>query len=90
MVAEWQDGITLRPLEAFFLKKKLITNMKNIVKYDFYNSNNIFILGVDDFNKISEFINSPFDDKDYNRIVEKYCFRGWLKRFYDKKEEGNK
>ena len=35
---EGQSGLTLRPLEAIFFNKKLITNDKNIKNYDFYNS----------------------------------------------------
>lgn len=39
-----QAGLTLRALEALFYEKKLITDNENIKEYNFYNSDNIFIL----------------------------------------------
>ncbi len=80
---EGQVGLTLRPMEALFLKKKLITNNKDIVNYNFYKPNNIFILGIDDMSKIRAFIDSPYEEVD-EEIVNYYDFESWLKRF-----EGN-
>lgn len=71
-----QIGMTFRVLEALFLKKKLITNNKDLVNYDFFNENNIFIL--DDTYEINEdFIKGDFIDIDMN-IVEKYTIDGWI------------
>lgn len=81
LVSEKQTGLTLRPLEALFLKKKLITNMVDIVDYDIYNKNNIFILGKDDLTKLKEFISSSYDETNYKKFTKKYCFRNWIKRF---------
>lgn len=81
LVADWQNGLTLRPLEALFFKKKLITNMQNINEYDFYNKNNIFILGVDDFDKLTTFINTPYDESGYEKLVCRYSYNRWLERF---------
>lgn len=77
---EGQVGLTLRPMEALFLKKKLITNNKDIVNYNFYKTNNIFILGIDDMSKIRAFIDSPYEEVD-EEIVNYYDFESWLKRF---------
>lgn len=77
---EGQVGLTLRPMEALFCQKKLITNNKDIVNYDFYNPNNIFILGIDDINKVKEFIDSPYQKID-EKIVNYYDYESWLKRF---------
>lgn len=57
-----QQGITIRIQESLIHKIKLITDDKNIVNYDFYNPNNIFILGIDDFNRLKAFLNTPFED----------------------------
>lgn len=57
-----QRGITLRDLECLFNRVKLITTNKYIVNADFYNPNNIFILGVDDKENLSKFIAAPYDD----------------------------
>ena len=43
-----QVGLSLRCMEALFFEKKLITNNVDIMNYDFYHPNNIFVLGVDD------------------------------------------
>ena len=55
-----QKGITIRIVESLIHKIKLITDDQNIVNWDFYNSNNIFILGIDDINRLPEFLNTPF------------------------------
>lgn len=80
------NGLTLRPLEALFYQKKLITNNRDIINYDFYRPNNIFVLGMDDISKIKEFIYSPYEEID-KEIVNYYDFESWLKRFEEKKNE---
>lgn len=75
-----QAGLTLRPMESIFLKKKLITNDVNIIYEDFYNPDNIFILNYDKIEKISDFIYLPYIDINLD-IVAKYDFINWLKRF---------
>jgi len=61
----------------------LITNYKEIKQYDFYNPNNIFILGVDDIERFKVFMSTKFEDvpKEY---VNKYTFRGWLSNMMKK------
>lgn len=81
LVSYAQNGLTLRPLEALYYKKKLITNMKNITNYNFYKKNNIFIIGVDDFSELNEFITSDYDDSDWDKVVNYYEFDEWQKRF---------
>jgi len=75
-----QNGQTLRPMEAIFFQKKLITNDKTIVSLNFYDSRNIFIIGKDDINALREFIESPYE-KISEKIVQQYDFSSWLKRF---------
>jgi len=61
IVQNGQKGMTLRVLEALFLKKKLITNNPSIKEYDFYNSNNIYLLneGFDD-ESFADFLAADF------------------------------
>lgn len=80
------NGLSLRPLEALFYKKKLITNNKDIVNYNFYKPNNIFVLGLDNMSKIREFIDSPYEEVD-EEIVNYYDFESWLKRFEENQNE---
>lgn len=57
-----QNGITLRIQESLIHKVKLITDDKNIIAYDFYTPNNIFILGKDDLNGLRDFLDTPYED----------------------------
>ena len=75
-----QTGLSLRPMEALFLEKKLITNNKDIKNYDFYNPNNIFILGEDNIENIKEFMDKPYE-KVEQKIIDYYDFEQWLSRF---------
>lgn len=75
-----QSGLTLRPMESIFFKKKLITDNKGILHEDFYNSQNIFVLGVDNISNIRNFISSPYKEVDPD-IVNKFDFNSWLTRF---------
>lgn len=78
---ENQVGLTLRPLEALFFERKLITNNQAIIDYDFYNLNNIYVLGKDD-RDISDFLNLDYQPIEHS-IIEKYDFVNWVNRFYD-------
>ncbi len=80
IVSNNQKGTSLRGMESLFFKKKLITNNSNIANYDFYNKNNIFIIGKDNWKNISKFINSNYEEIDQD-IVLKYDFKNWIKRF---------
>jgi hypothetical protein len=80
---EGQSGCTLRTLESMFLNRKLITN--DIVNYDFYNPNNIFVIeNADDFkdrfNDILKFMRSPYQ-KLPDMVKNNYKFCKWLERF---------
>lgn len=80
IVQEGQSGQTLRSLEALFFSKKLITNNRSIIDCDFYCKDNIFILDIDDFTKIKEFVDSPFQTIEKS-IIKKYEFNEWIKGF---------
>lgn len=77
IVQEGQEGMTLRPLEAIAFGKKLISNNRSLQKADFYNKDNIFILGVDDFNNIGEFVRSPYVPV-ADAVVRKYDVNTWM------------
>lgn len=55
-----QHGITIRIQESLIHKIKLITDDRSIEKYDFYNPNNIFILGKDDLTGLRSFLDTPY------------------------------
>lgn len=81
-VQEGQNGLTLRPMESIFFKKKLVTNDKTIKQEDFYHPSNIFVLGIDDMNNIEEFLNTPYIALEAH-IVKKYDAGNWVERFND-------
>lgn len=85
---EEQEGLTLRVMEAIFFEKKLITNNLEIIKYDFYTPENIYVLN--DIKKINyleiiDFINMPQRKVDEIKL-EKYTFKFWLKNILKERE----
>lgn len=76
-----QSGLTQRPLEALFHRKKLITNDVSIVGQDFYLEENIFVFGFHDINNLYLFMESPYVPLSES-IVAKYDFRNWARCLY--------
>lgn len=80
IINENENSVTLRCMESIFLRKKLITNNKDIKNYDFYNKNNIFILGEDNIKDIQYFLKSDYIDIEKS-IVQKFDYDTWIQRF---------
>lgn len=72
-----QKGLTLRPFDALFLKKKLITNCKHVSQMDFYDSHNIYIIEDLELKGIAEFMNAPYREID-SAIVMQYEVNHWI------------
>ena len=87
-ISEKEDikGLTLRTLEALFFKKKLITNNRDIVNLQFYNANNIFVLGIDKLENLKIFMDKPYENIE-QKVIDYYDFNEWLKRFEVKNNE---
>ena len=66
-----QDGLTMRTFEVIGQRKKLITTNTSIVKYDFYNSNNILLLKEDNITDIKHFLTGGTKNID-EEIFNKY------------------
>ena len=77
---DFQTGLTLRPLEAVYFGKKLITNNKGILEHDIYDSNNMFVLDHNDIEHIVEFLNQPFKSVSHE-VLDYYDFSSWINRF---------
>ncbi|HFU3800791.1 TPA: capsular biosynthesis protein CpsH [Streptococcus suis] len=77
-----QNGLTMRTIEMIGLEKKLITTNKDIINYDFFNSNNIMIL--DRKNPIIdlEFLDKPYIPLD-EKIRNKYSLHDWILNVLD-------
>lgn len=74
-----EDGLSLRPMEAVYLGKKLITNNQTIVNYDFYREENIYILNKDN-RSLREFFSTAYVEVE-SAVKEYYLLSKWLERF---------
>ena len=72
-------GVSLRPMEALFWNKKLITNNRSVLDYDFYHPDNIYLLG-EDSRDLGDFIHAPVH-RVPDHIRNQYLLSNWLKRF---------
>lgn len=72
-----QTGLTLRVLEALYGRKKLITDNCSIMNSDLYDENNIFVIGKDDWEKLGEFLESPYHVLS-EELEADYSFSGWV------------
>ncbi len=67
-------------MESIFLKRKLITNNRNVKKYNFYHPKNIFLIGEDSWDTIQSFIKEDVVEIEKS-IIEEYEFKYWFQRF---------
>ena len=81
IVGDTNKGVTYRPLEALVLKKKLITNLTDICKENFYNPQNVFIWNKDNTCDLLDFINTDFVVVD-DSIIDKHTFRYFLNKVF--------
>ena len=82
VVQKGQKGISLRPIESMYLKKKVISNNREIMEQDFYNKDNYFIWGEDDPKELEDFLNNSYKEQP-NEIMKKYTFEGWFKNMIE-------
>lgn len=71
-----QRGTTLRPIDAGFLKIKIITDLNSIKNEPFYDQQNIYILGEN--RDINVFFNTEYNEN-FNYMY--YDIEKWLERF---------
>lgn len=75
------NGITMRTLEILGLQRKIITTNKDIINYDFYNPNNIYII-----DRENPIIDKSFFEVDFepvpNSISNKYTIDTWLEDIF--------
>lgn len=87
IVQPGQTGLTLRPIEALFYDKKLITNNPLVKNEPFYNKNNVFILGDP---SESRTLNKFITDNPYSpvkpEIEQLYHVRHWLTELFNSQD----
>lgn len=81
LIRENQSGLSFRFFEAMALHKKIITNNKSVMDYDFYNQNNILVID-NDFTEIPTSFLSGQYKKISESIYEKYTLNTWAKTVF--------
>ncbi|GIZ14549.1 lipopolysaccharide core biosynthesis protein rfaS [Capnocytophaga catalasegens] len=77
-----QRGLSFRPFEAMGMNKKLITTNTDIVNYDFYNENNIFLIeNPSEFSIPETFFKTDYQEID-TKIKEKYHIKNWVQKIF--------
>ena len=77
VVQAGQRGLTMRPMEAFFYDKKLITNNVDVKDLPFYKFGNVLIVG-DRFEEVAAFLKKPF-----NHYAESEKYRYTFEKFVE-------
>ena len=74
-----QAGLSFRIFESLGMNKKIITNNRAVMEYDFYNPNNILIIDFENINIPKSFFETPFEAID-ETIKQKYHLRSFVWR----------
>lgn len=73
-----QNGLSTRQFEALYTKTKVITNNRNVIEYDFYHPDNVYVLDNEfDFNVPIDWIKKPYHDISKD-ILKKYSLDGFM------------
>jgi hypothetical protein len=82
LVRDNQSGLSFRVFEAMAFQKKLITNNKNIVHYNFYNPNNILVLENENY-----VFDKAFFDTNYEPLSDEiyyiYTLDNWVNKIFN-------
>lgn len=78
IVSEEQSGLTLRPFDALFLGRKLLTNCAAVANMDFYDPANIYIVRDLRLEGIEDFMRTPYKKVD-ERIILQYEINQWIR-----------
>ncbi|MCL7988601.1 hypothetical protein M8998_11700 [Sphingobacterium sp. lm-10] len=86
LVFTGHSGLSFRIFEAIRFDKKVITTNQAILKYDFYDANNIFVWSKkSDIQDLKRFLDAPVNPiSDF--LKTKYGFENWIKYVLDEGE----
>ena len=76
-----QTGLTMRTIEVFGAKRKLITTNSCIKDYDLYNKNNITIIDRKNPTLSIDIIKNDYFELEKN-MYEKYSLQNWIKEIF--------
>lgn len=77
-----QIGLSFRVFEALGYRKKLITTNVDIVNYDFYNPQNIFVLDPNNMDIPKSFVESSYIEIP-DHILDPYRIDNWVKKVFE-------
>lgn len=83
------SGQSMRVLECLFQNRKVVTNSQLVVDYDFYNKENIFVIGKDDLSTLKDFVESPYKTVPLE-IIMQYEFDNFIDRFFSNENKFEK
>lgn len=78
-----QSGLSPRPYEAMAANRKYITNNAEVMKYDFYDPDNILVVNLECINIPKEFLFSDFKPVDPS-ILYRYSLHGFVDEVFSK------
>lgn len=81
-----QKGLTMRTLEMLGANKKMITTNKEIINYDFYNTDNIQIIDRNNINLDKSFFEIDFKSINSD-IYDKYSITKWVETIFKDNNE---
>jgi hypothetical protein len=81
MVRENQSGLSFRIFEAMAFEKKIITNNKNVLHYNFYNPANICVIENDAFNFDTVFFETEYETLPEN-VFNQYTIDNWVVKVF--------
>ncbi|MEO8517207.1 MAG: hypothetical protein ABI426_10695, partial [Flavobacterium sp.] len=82
IVRDHQVGLSFRVFEAMAFEKKLITNNKNIINYNFYNPNNILVLENDMYTFDPAFFATEYQSLP-QEIYKQYTIEHWVTTIFN-------
>jgi hypothetical protein len=78
-----QKGLSMRTFEVLAARKKLITTHSEVRNYDFFNSENIYVINKENIVLEKEFFLSSYKMLRED-IYEKYSLKKWLETIFDR------
>lgn len=72
-----QKGLTMRTFESIGAQRKLITTNKEILKFGFYNPNNILYIDRENLELDLSFFDKPYEQIEEN-VYKKLSIEGWI------------
>lgn len=76
-----QQGLTMRSIETFGSRRKLVTTNSDIQEYDIYNDNNMLVLDRHAPSLPISFLKSPFQIPD-SKMLETYSIESWISQIF--------